>query len=150
MSINTTLNGNIQFQLSMLQANPLSLFTPQGSFQYSAQNTLASSQICLFYTNTRSTTGESLDLTSALTDAYNQALLFTKLQAFLIYNHDATKSLTVGGGTNAVFGALPSIGPLAAIAYCYPTGLTVDSTHKILTVTPSTGTVSYDLVLIGS
>jgi hypothetical protein len=98
-------------------------------------------------------TPDSIDLT-ALTDPLGQALNFTKVSAILINNLSTTvgRDLTIGGGTNGLFTAAPN--PVKANGGIWfladPTAqITVDGTHKIITVAIAAGTDSYNITVIG-
>jgi hypothetical protein len=86
----------------------------------------------------------SIDLT-ALTDPLGAALNFTNVAAILISNDSvvAGQDFSVGGGTNGLFTAAPNIiaanGGMYLLANPNP-GITVDGTHKIITITVAAGT----------
>lgn len=100
----------------------------------------------LYFQNYASGSPTSIDLTS-LTDAYGVAISFTTVKHLLICNNDGTNAVTVGGGTNGLFSALPSL--IGGGAYNLTTNFTVDGTHKIILITPAAGTPSVDVVVMG-
>lgn len=112
---------------------------------------------CYFNTHSVTTSPTSLDLT-ALTDAYGAALSFATVKHLQIINNSDTNSLTVGGGTNGLFTTLPfTLAGYAAAnngddGSCLQltTSITVDGTHKILTLTASAGTIDVDVFVLGS
>jgi hypothetical protein len=89
----------------------------------------------------------TIDLTS-LVDAYGNSISFTTVLHLMIVNNDATHNITVGGGTNGLFAALPVL--YAGGCYNLTTTFTVDGTHKLLLITPAAGTPSVDVVFLGS
>jgi len=101
----------------------------------------------LYYTTINVTSSSStIDVTS-LTDAYGFPVTFTQVQHLHVVNNDATNSVTVGGGTNALLAALPAIveGGQAMLT----TNLAVSSSSKIITLVASASTVSTSIVIAG-
>lgn len=117
----------------------------------------ASTDITKLYFNTYTvgTSATTIDLTS-LTDAYGQSISFGTVKALLVVNNDATNNLTVGGGTNGLFSTLPFTlngqtvsGSQQGSALSIITPITVDGTHKILSLTASASTISVDVFVAG-
>lgn len=110
---------------------------------------------CYFNNYTVTTTPTTVDLTS-LTDAFGQAVSFSTVKHVQIINNDTTRNLTAGGGTNALFAALPVLVGQAASTNSngscvnLTTNLTVDATHKIIQLVASAGSISVDLFLVGT
>ncbi len=132
-------------------------FTGTPSLEWVKKFTTSNITKCYFTTETVTTTPVSIDLTG-LTDAYGAALSFATVKHLHIINNDATNNLTVGGGTNGVFAALPFNlkGQTGAnnsdngSDLNLTTEITVDGTHKILTLTASAGSISVDVFILGS
>jgi hypothetical protein len=86
----------------------------------------------------------ALDLTT-LVDPLGGALNFSAVTSILITNDSTTagQDFTIGGGTNGLFTAAPNIVAANGGAYFIsnPTAqITVDGTHKILTIAVAAGT----------
>ncbi len=100
-------------------------------------------------------TPASLDLTTGLFDPLGVALVFTKVSAIHINNLSTTvgQNLTIGGGTNGLFTASPNTCDANGGEWfiASPTAqITVDGTHKIITITAAAGTnVPYNITVIG-
>lgn len=124
-----------------------------GGISYSAspaksyEKTFTSSDITKIYHGSRTTTGETLDLTSGLTDGYGTALVFATVKQILIINNSATQTLTIGGGANPVISELPvvSVGGHVNITSTF----TVDGTHKNLKIQAS-ASLTYDVIILGT
>lgn len=108
-----------------------------------------------FATYTVGTSPTSIDLTS-LTDAFGNALSFATIRHLAIINNDVTNNLTVGGGSNGLFAALPftltgSTASSGNKGSCLQltANITVDGTHKILTLTSSASTISVNVFILG-
>lgn len=99
-----------------------------------------------FATYTVGTSATSIDVT-ALTDAFGQALNFATVKHLQIVNLSGVQTLTVGGGTNGLFTALPTL----AVNGCYQltTNFTVDGTHKIIALTANASTASVEVLIVG-
>jgi hypothetical protein len=96
------------------------------------------------------TTPTSVDLTSQ-TDPFGAAVNFATVKNLLIVNNDTTNALTIGGGTNGLFAALPfNLGDTVATCLNLTTPITVDGTHKILKLVSTAGTISVDVFIIGN
>lgn len=94
---------------------------------------------------TVTTTPTSVDLT-ALTDWAGNALSFSTVKALLIVNR-GTVTVTTGGGTNAV---IPSQDVTAGGCRLLQSTVTVDGTHKIITLTAASGSATVDIELAGT
>ncbi len=103
-----------------------------------------------FDTYTVGTGGVTVDVTS-LTDAYGQAISFGTVKNVLIVNNDGTNNLTAGGGSNALFAALPVlVGQTAGSCVNLTTNLTVSGSTKIISLVASAGSILVDLFIVGS
>lgn len=140
-------SARINNRVDILHTKALDFATYTAPIPRTFLKTFTTSDVDKVFHDTRSTTGETLDLTSGLTDAFGTALVFTNLKFLWIVNNHATSSITVGGGSNAVVTVQTvTAGGNLLLASTF----TVDGTHKNLAVTPSTGTVSYDIILLGN
>lgn len=131
-------------------------FTGTPSLQWVRRFNTTELTKCYFNTYTVTSTPTSVDLT-ALTDAYGAALSFATIRHLRITNNDPAISLTVGGGTNGLFTALP----FSLVGYNsatntddgsdlnLTTNITVDGTHKILTLVAASGSISVDVFILG-
>lgn len=125
------------------------LGTYSGNPQISTVTSFSTSDISKVYTAAGTTAVNlNLDVTSGLTDAFGNALVFGTVKTFVLKNTHATATLTVGGGTNPLFG---SDQYTVAAGACLPitTSFTVDSTHKVIRVVPS-ASCTYQLMILGS
>jgi hypothetical protein len=112
---------------------------------------------CYFASLSVSTTPTSVDLTS-LTDAYGTSIAFSSVKHLRVVNTSAVGNLTVGGGTNGLFTTLPftlngstgSNNSDNGSDLSLTTPITVDGTHKILTLTASAGTIVVSLFVLGT
>lgn len=102
----------------------------------------------VYATDVSASSVQTYDLTSGLTDAYGTALVFTSLQGVVIQNTSATATITVGGGTNPVFGTdqyTVKAGATLPITSTFP----VDSTHKVIRITPSAA-ATFSVAFLGT
>lgn len=140
---------NVTSEAKVLHTRPLDLTTYSGSVSKSYTNSLTSSDVSKVFHDERDVTGsETLDLTTGLTDAFGTALVFTNLKHLFIYNKSATASLSVGGGANPVLANAVTIS--AGGCLNLTSTFAVSGTTKNLLVTPSAGTVTYQIVLVGN
>lgn len=108
-----------------------------------------------FATYSVTTSPTSIDLTS-LIDTFGVAVNFATVLHLRVTNNDTTNSLTVGGGVNGLFTALPfslrgqSGTPDNGSDLNLTTPITVDGTHKILTLVASAGTILVDVLIAGN
>jgi hypothetical protein len=153
-----TLSGNVSSISRFLHQNGAGLsITYSGNPVRDYERSFTSSDVTLiFFGNyTVTTTPTDIDLTS-LTDAYGNAVNFATVKHLQIVNNDTSHDLTVGGGTNALFAALPVLvgqtSTTSSDGSCLnlTTNITVDGTHKILELTASAGSISVDVFVVGS
>lgn len=143
------LTANITSTANVLHTSALDLTTYTGNVNKSYTKALSSSDVTKVFHDTRSVTGnETLDLTSGLTDAYGTALVYSSLKHILIYNSDDTDSLIVGGGSNPVLANAVTIS--AGGCLNLTSTFTVAGSTKNLRIEASSGSISYDVVLIGA
>jgi hypothetical protein len=150
----TTLSANVSSTIKCIhQASQAFSVTYTGAPQKGFERAFSSSDITkLSFANySVTTTPTTIDLTS-LTDPFGNAVNFATVKNLLIINNDATNSLTIGGGTNGLFAALPFnlSGDSKGTCLNLTTSITVDSTHKILKLLATAGTISVDVFVIGS
>jgi hypothetical protein len=111
---------------------------------------LSSSDITKVYSATRSvSSADTFDVTSGLTHAFGAALVYASVKGLVILNTHATASIVVGGGSNPLLGTDQYTVKAGQALYVPCVPVTVDGTHKVLTVTPS-GAVTYSLLILGS
>jgi len=155
-SVTATINSTTQARFQSSQAFSTT-FTGTPFLAWQRQFTTSETTKCYFGNFTVTTSPTSIDLTG-LTDAYGSALSFATIRHLQITNNDETNSLTVGGGTNGLFTTLPfslvgysaSNGTSDGSCLQLTTNLTVDGTHKILTLTAGAGSISVDVFLLGA
>jgi len=99
------------------------------------------------------TGGTTLDLSGgSLVQPDTSAASFVKVKEIMVYNADATASVTVGGGTNAFTGLSGVAGP-GGILYrredIAPMTVT-NSTADLLRLVSSAGTISVDVIIVGT
>jgi hypothetical protein len=130
-------------------------FTGQPTRDYERSFSSTDVTKCYFANYTVTTTPTTVDVTS-LTDAYGNAISFVTVKHLQIVNNDTTNNLTAGGGTNALFSALPVLVGQApstgSNGSCVnlTTNLTVTGTTKVIQLVASAGSISVDLYLVGS
>ncbi len=158
--MSTTLSGQISSISKFLHQNTGAFgVTYSGNPLRDYERYFATSEVTkLFFASfTVTTTPTTIDLTS-LTDEYGDSFSFATIKHLEIVNNDTAINLTVGGGTNGVFAALP---PLSGQSPANATGsngsclnlttnITVDSTHKILQLVAGSGSISVDVFIVGS
>lgn len=94
--------------------------------------------------NVNTSGATSIDLTT-LTDAIGTSTAFGTVSAILITNKSTVngQNITVGGGTNGLFAAWPvtldATDGLETLLIRKKLGITVDGTHKILTLAAAAG-----------
>ncbi len=122
-----------------------------GTYSGGPSIALASSGTCskVYSASVTAAVAQTYDVNSGLTDAFGNALVYTTVKEVIIYNSHATNYVTIGGGTNPLFGSGESIvvkpGRLVTVGNV---PVTVDGTHKVLTVTPS-ASCTYQIMILG-
>jgi hypothetical protein len=122
---------------------------------------VAANQCDLVYSYTGSTAiAQTYDLNALTSQMDGVAVPMVKLKGLFVYNKSATTGqyLTVGAGSNPIAGLWAAagdgakVGPSSPFVLCnFVDGVSVvNATGDILTVTPATGTIAYDILLIGS
>ena len=95
-------------------------------------------------------TAQTYDVNSGLTDAYGTALVYSTVSEVVIYNTHASASLTVGGGSNPLFGASELVTIKAGKCVSFgAVPVTVSGSAKVLTVTPS-ASCTWQIVILGN
>jgi hypothetical protein len=111
---------------------------------------LSASDVTKVYTVARSVSSpDTFDVTTGLTNAYGAALVYTSVKAVVVLNTHTTATITVGGGSNPLFGSDQYTVKPGQVLYVSAVPATVDGTHKVLTVTPSAA-VTYQLLILGA
>lgn len=155
--MSTSLSGSISSSSSFTQSSTSGNVTYSGSPSKSYTRTFSATDVTKVYFATLSitTSPTSVDVTS-LTDVFGSALSFATVKHLQIVNNSTTANLSAGGGTNGLFSALPTlIGQAASSGNAgscinLTTNLTVDGTHKIIALTSSSGTISVEIIIVGS
>lgn len=148
-----TLSGSVAVTVQAINQNSLSLVTGNINLNNSYSQAYTSANVSKLYTGTRTTTGETLDLTATLSDGFGNSLNFSKWMVIFIQNNDANNNITVGGGSNAANGLTNTtvIGPGGSFTLNHVTGYTVDGTHKNIAVATTGGaSQSYTLIVMGT
>ena len=170
MSTSVTYSGSVTDNASMtaVPSFPFNI-SPSVSAPLNFTRSYNSADITKVYWNTYSVTSTptTIDLTS-LTDIVGNALSFSTLVYLKVINQDTTNHLTIGGvEANDLFGvALPftlagqnrSSGNGGSSGSAGSTGsevslvtnITVDATHKLLSLTASAGTISVQVLVAGN
>jgi hypothetical protein len=151
-----TLSGTVSSVSRFLQQNSQALnvlFSGNPSRDFERVFTSTDVTKCYFNSYNVTTTPTAVDVTG-LTDAYGQAISFGTVKHVQLVNNDAAANLTAGGGTNALFAALPALvgqaGNPNGSCVNLTTNLTADGTHKNIQLVASAGTISVDLFLVGT
>lgn len=160
-----TFNGRVDLKLTGAYASDLDL----GNVSYSLAQTYTTrfangtdaEQAQIIFTDTRSTSGnDDLDLAGGLVDAFGNTLTFTNVKVLCVKASDEnTTNVVLGGeGTNEFSSFLGDdtdkvvIPPGGMFLITNPgaTGFVVTAgTADLLRVAASSGTVSYDVIIIG-
>ena len=162
-----SVSGTIRFFVDLYEriTGDLGPVAARHSIDYSktAESGTGTDQADLVWSDTRSVTSgtpDDLDLRGVLASALNSGINFVKITGILIRNKSTTSGqfLTVGNGANPAFTNLFGAGahtvtaqPGGAFAWYSPIDpmTTVAATGDILRVAAATGTVSYEIVIIG-
>jgi hypothetical protein len=153
-----SINGTISSISKFLIQNPQAFnITYSGNPTRDYERSFSSTDITKLYfaTFTVTTTPTTIDVT-ALTDVFGNALNFATVKHIQVVNNDTTNNLTVGGGTNALFSALPALVGQSAAANSngscvnLTTNLTVTGTTKIIQLVAGAGSISVDVLIAGN
>lgn len=152
--MSNSLTATVESKIKCLHQSPQVLsitYTGAPTLDYTA--TFSSSAISKVYFNTYTvgTSPTSIDLTT-LTDPFGVALSFGSVVDLLIVNNDTTNALEIGGGSNGLFTLLPVnlAGQVGGSSLHWTTPITVNGTHKILTLQATASTISVSVFVIGS
>lgn len=149
--MSTTLTGTVTSGVAFTFTSNAALGTSAiAPISETFRKTFASTDVTkVFFANySVTTTPTSVDISTGLTDVFGTSFGFGVVKQMIIVNNDATNNLTAGGGTTPVFAVLPSIPAGGCINLTINN--TVDSTHKLLALTASAGTISVDVVIVGT
>jgi hypothetical protein len=101
-----------------------------------------------FATLTVTTSTTTIDMTAAGPDAYGTAVAFATIKHLMIWNKDLTNSLTAGGGAQSLLQTLPVMGPTSCFAFTSP--ITVDTAHSKLNLVASAGSITVEVLAVGT
>lgn len=100
----------------------------------------------MYFATLSVTTSQTLVLNNgSLTDGYGEALTFTNVVYLSLHNNDASKTFTVGGGSNAL---IPAISLTAGGTLALKSTLAVSGAFNL--VLAVTGTASIDVLILGN
>ncbi len=161
----TGLTANVVVSAGGTYTNTVDLSTTQSQFNLSRTIALtfgsAVNQANMVFTDARSTAGaEDLDVSGgALTDAFGVAYTIARMKILIVCAATAnTTNVVLGGDVNSV----PFLSTAATTATLKPGGCFVltdpsaagvvvtAGTGDIIQVAPSSGTVAYDILIIGA
>jgi hypothetical protein len=145
-----TVTALAQNQIKTTNTNTGSTLTAaSATVTQSFSKQFTTSDVSKTYANARTTSGETLDLTATLADIYGTTINLSTLKYLYVENTDTTKTLTVGTGSNPALGSDQfTIGPGQCVVTTHP--YTIDGTHKNLKFAVSSGSLVYNLVLVGA
>ena len=162
----STLAATLQFLIDGSFIKALDLTSPKESIAISKSQAFAngtgSNQGNEFFSDTRTVTAspETLDLTSGLTNAFGETVVFAKIKAIIVHNKSTASGaiLIIKGNaiTNAgwISGTTPhhAIPPNGWYIVTSPVdGFTIiNTTQDQLTFEPGAATITYDLIIIGN
>ena len=145
-----TATANIDINVSVVHSNPNDLGQYNGSPGIDSSLTFSTSDLSKVFADSRSiSAADPLDVTSGLTDQYGTALVYATVKTVVIKNTHATATLTIGGGSDPLYGT-DQYTLKAGQTLPITSSATVDGTHKVLTITPSVASTTYDILILGS
>lgn len=144
-----TVSGSVSSTSGFLDSLAVFGSTYSGRPQLSYSKGFKTTDISSVYhaTLTVTSTPTVIDVTS-LTSAFGSAVSFAHVKHIQVINNAPSISLTVGGGTNPLFAALPTI--VAGGCVNLTTTITVSGSVKTLTLTAASGSISVDVLIIGN
>jgi hypothetical protein len=144
-----TISGSVSSTTSFLDTASVAGTTYTGKPGLTYSKSFASTDISSVYADifTVTTTPTVIDVTS-LTNAFGGAVSFATVKHVQVINSDAAVSLTVGGGTNPLFAALPTI--VAGGCVNLTTSISVSGSVKNLTLTAASGSISVSVLIVGN
>lgn len=148
-----TLTASLSVSVQATHTNALDLETGTFPLANIYTSSYTSATVSKKFSDSRTTTGETLDLTSGLTDGYGAAIVATKLMILYIKNTHVSNDLTIGGGSNAVtpLTSATTVQPGGSYTMNSVAGYTVDSTHKNIVIATAGGaSQTYDIIFIGN
>jgi hypothetical protein len=162
-----SVSGTLRFLLDVYEriTGDLGAVAGRHSIDYTKQiaSGTGTDQADLVWSDTRSVTSgapDDLDLRGVLASALNSGINFVKITGIVIRNKSTTSGqfLTVGNGANPAFTGLLGAGahtlqvnPGGAFGWYSPIDpmTTVAATGDIFRIAAATGTISYDIEIIG-
>lgn len=142
-------NASINITVVASDTKAAALASYGGSPTISFTKTLSTSDISKCYQNNQTSASPiTFDVNSGLTDAYGTALVYTSVKTIVVRNNAASASLVIGGGSNPLMGT-DQVTLAAGQVLVLTSPITVDGTHKVLTITPS-ASASVDVLILGS
>lgn len=164
----TTLSTSISVTLKATYTNVLDIGNAVANFTKTFSDKLTDGtgldNADLIFWDTRTVTNgtpDDLDLAGGLTDAFGNTLTFVKVKGIMIVNNSATAGeiLTLGGDANGFINwlnpatATQKVGPGGVLQLHLPSaaGYAVTAaTGDILQIAADAGSISYDIILIGT
>lgn len=106
------------------------------------------------------TTPDPIDLSGGVTDAFGNVLSFTKIKLLMIHNKSTTEAdiISVGAGSNPIVslwgatGDIAKVGPGGVLLMYNPSlaGYAVtDNIGEVLNVVSASGSLTYDILVVG-
>jgi hypothetical protein len=144
-----TASGTVTSTSGFLDSSSVAGTTYTGKPGLKYSKTFASTDISSVFchTYTVTTTPTVIDVT-ALTNAFGASVGFATVKHVQVVNNAAAIGLTVGGGTDPLFSALPTI--VAGGCVNLTTNITVSGSVKTLTLTAASGSISVDVLIVGN
>lgn len=144
-----TVSGSVSSNSSFLDSLAVSGSTYSGRPALSYSKSFKTTDISSVYhaTLTVTTTPTVINVQS-LTNAFGGSVSFSTVKHVQVTNDAASIALTVGGGTNPLFAALPTI--VAGGCATLTTNITVSGSVKNLTLTAASGSISVDVLIVGN
>lgn len=165
MAVTNTATVKVSVAATMVNAGTLSTATAPLAYtaSYALANGTAANQANHFFSASytgASTSGNSHDLAGGLTDAFGSTITFTAIKTIVVKAAATnTGNVIVGGAASNTFASM--FGDATDTVVLKPGGIVVlhdpsaagyavtASTGDILKIAASSGTVDYDLILIG-
>lgn len=148
-----TVAGSVSSNTSFLDTTTVAGTNYTGKPGLSYSKNFASTDISAVFhgTYTVTTTPTVIDVT-ALTSAYGAAISFATVKHLQIVNNHASIGLTAGGGTAALFSALPTIAGGGCVNLTTPLAVTPSGmgAAKNITLTAASGSITVDVLIVGN
>lgn len=143
-----TVTATVDIKVKATHSLSTDLATYRGSPKLEYNATVASPTKVFADTRTAAATADNIDLRGGVTDAFGTTLTFSSLQTLMIVNESATDSLTLFAGSTAVIGG--SFVLSAGKTWFSDSVHVVDATHKIIKCDPSSATVTFSIIVVGT